>query len=301
MAAATLVAFLCATPVAEADGPEMPSIRHRVQAGDSLALLAAEYYGDRRHAVFILVANRMTHPRALKPGEVLKVPMNRRVTAKAGDTVESLAKQYLGDERRGKFIAEFNNLVPPASVAAGQPIAIPFHVKHTAASKEKISDIAAAYFGDRSKAKLLRTYNFRKGDVLAAGSTIIVPINHVRVQSSKLPPPDPDSTARVAKRGEMQKRTRELLPEVRRAWREGDYSAVKRALAPLETEYLDATLAADVGALLGAAYVAFGDADSALATFRKVLERNEGHQLSAYDYSPKVRAVWERAGGTIAQ
>ena len=35
-------------------------LTYKVRAGDSLALLAAEYYGDRNHAVFIMVANKPT-------------------------------------------------------------------------------------------------------------------------------------------------------------------------------------------------------------------------------------------------
>lgn len=279
---------------------DMPTIRHRVKPGDSLALLAAEYYGDRRHAVFILVANGLTHPRALRPREVLKIPMNRKITAKAGDTLETIAEQHLGDARRAPFLAEFNNLAKSSSVAVGQVIEVPFHVTHRAASDEKVTDIAAAYFGDKRKAKLLREYNFLKKDTVSKGDSIIIPINHVRVQASKLPPPDADSTARVAKRAEMQKKAKELLPTVRSAWNEGDYGAVKRALTPLSTEYLDVELAVEVGVLLGAAYVAFGDADSALVTFRKVLARRSQHTLSAYRYSPKVRNVWTRAGGTVS-
>jgi len=278
---------------------EMPSIRHRVQPGDSLALLAAEYYGERRHAVFIMVANGMTHPRALKPREFLKIPMNRRITTKPGDSMASLAKQYLGDERRSPFLAEFNNLPPGSSIAVGQDLVIPFHVTHRAANKEKVANIAAAYFGDSKKEKLLRDYNFLDKDTLDPGESLIVPINHVRVQASKLPPPDPESTARVSKRTEMQKRAVDLLPAVRSAWREGDYSTVKRALTTIETEYLDVEQAAEIGILLGATYVAYGDTDSALVTFRKVVERRPKATLSAYSYSPKVREVWQRAGGTV--
>jgi len=297
--AVVVVAFLLWSAAPALRAQEMPSIRHRVQPGDSLALLAAEYYGDRRHAVFIMVANGMTHPRALKPREILKIPMNRRITTKPGDSLASLAKQYLGDERRAPFLAEFNNLPPGSSVAVGQDLVIPFHVTHRAANKEKVANIAAAYFGDSKKAKLLRDYNFLDKDTLDPGESLIVPINHVRVQASKLPPPDPESTARVAKRTEMQKRAVDLLPAVRSAWREGDYSTVKRALTTIETEYLDVDQAAEIGILLGAAYVAFGDTDSALVTFRKVVERRPKQALSAYDYSPKVRDVWIRAGGTV--
>ena len=43
--------------------------RYRVRKGDTLELLAAEYYGNRIHKIYIMVENGLDHERALKPGE----------------------------------------------------------------------------------------------------------------------------------------------------------------------------------------------------------------------------------------
>jgi len=275
-------------------------IEHKVKKGDTLELLAAEYYGDRNYEIFIMVANRMDHPRPLKEGERLKVPASREITADVGDTFESLAAAYLGDARRGPFLARFNGVDAGDSLAAGSVVSIPFQITHTAAGVETLADISAAYFGDAKNARLLRDYNFLTKDAIQAGESILVPIHHVRVRSSKLPPPDQASRERSDKRRRMIESVKEAMPEVRASWRRGDYAAIKRELTRIDPDFLEVEDAVEIGVLLGAAYVATGDADSAIASFRRVLERKPSHVLGGYRYSPKIREVWRRAGGQVS-
>jgi LysM repeat protein len=297
LAAFVMVALLAVAPAARGDGDELT---HKVKKGDTLELLAAEFYGDRNHEIFIMVANGMDHPRALVPGEKLKIPASREVTADVGDTFDTIAGEYLGDIRRGTYLAGFNGLDPSESLAAGTVLSIPFAITHTAAGPETIADITAAYFGDSKNARMVRDYNFLDHDTLALGETIVIPIHHVRVRSSKLPPSDHASQQRSDKRKRTRAEAAEVIPAARAAWRQGDYSAIKRDLTRVDTDFLDAIDAAEVGVLLGCAYVATGDADSALAAFQHVLERRPGHTLDEYTYSPKIRAVWQKAGGKVA-
>jgi LysM repeat protein len=292
---------LCVLSSGAGRAQDMPAIRHTVRAGDTLELLAAEYYGDRQHQIFIMVANNMTHSGKLRKGQRLRIPMNRKISARPGDTLRSLAKQHMGDERRAPFLAEFNSLPGNASVAVGEEISIPFHVTHKAASKETISNIAAAYFGNKKQARLLAKYNFLSSDTLEAGAQLIIPINHVRVQAHKLPPADEESTARLAKRAAMQDKARSMLPKLQTAWRNGDFKSVKEDLIEIETEYLDTSLAVEVGLLLGSAHIAYGDDVLALAMFKKTLERQPDYSLSPYWYSPKIQEVWKRAGGAVQE
>lgn len=299
LAIAALLVAARALPAAAQ--PSEPAVTiHKVEKGDTLELLAAEYYGDRRHKIYIMIENRLDHARDLKPGEKLRIPVSDEVTVAVGDTLASLAGEYLGDERRAKYLAEFNRLDDGGSLSAGMSLSIPLRVTYRANGKEPLKAIAAGLFRDDRKAALLKEYNFLRGDTLDKGQAITVPI-YLRVQPSKQRPPDAESKALVARRTEVLEQAKRVLPSARAAWKAGDYAAVKRELAELMKTfpYLDTELAVDVGVLLGSAYVAFDDVDTARATFEQVLERSPRHTLSAYAHSPRVREVWLKAGGEV--
>ena len=306
IALATLLAASAAlaqpTPAPGAEA-ERWVVLHTVRPDDTLALLSAEYYGKRELAVFIMVQNDMTHPRPLRPGERLRIPTAWKYQAVAGDALEDLAERWLGDRRRAPYLADFNGLPAGAALVEGQELTVPFHLTHTAAERERLEDVATAFYGPggATKAELLRGYNFRQSRMLKKGESVIVPIESVRVRPEKLPAPDAAAAARDQRRREATARAREALPRVREAWLEGDYEGVKRKLADLDFNTLEPAVGADVGFLLGSAYVAFGDEVSARAQFKKVLERSPDHEVRADRISPKITAVWEQVGGRVAR
>jgi LysM repeat protein len=301
MRIAVALLVVTALGVAHAQDATNDTVVHRVKQGDSLQLIAAEFYGDRTKAVFIMVENKLTHARPLKPGEWLRIPVSRDLTTSPGDTFESLAATYLGSARRGTFLADFNGIAPGDSLPAGTLVTIPFTIVHTAAATESISDIAKAYFGNGKNAELLRRYNFLEKGSLDRNEPLIVPVYHVRLSTAKMPALDAKSKARRDHRRGASARVAKALPAARQAWKDGDYAGVKRALAQLEPDldYLDTSEAVDVGVLLGSAHVAYDDAELALATFKRVVDRHATHVLRRYEYSPKVLAIWQKAGGPI--
>jgi hypothetical protein len=303
LARKALVAVVVIAGLRVARAQDLPNdtVVHRVKQGDSLELIAAEFYGDRSKAVFIMVANRMTHVRALKPGERLRVPISREVATSPGDTFESLAATYLGSARRGPFLASFNGISGDDGLPAGMVITIPFTIAHTAGSVEAVSDIAKAYFGDGKNTEMLRRYNFLDRSSIEKGEVLLVPVYHVRLSPAKTPPLDTESRARREHRREAMARAAKALPAAREAWKNGDFTEVKTTLAPLEgdLDYLDARDAAEIGVLLGSAHVAYEDAEAALATFKRVIDRQASHVLSRYDTSPRILEVWQKAGGRV--
>lgn len=278
------------------------TMAYKVKANDSLGLIAAEFYGDRNKAIFIMVANKIVHPRPLKAGERLKIPVSRQVTTAPGDTFDSLATTFLGDVRRGTFLAEFNDLSPDDGLPSGTAISIPFTVTHTAQASETIANITAAYFGDTKHAGMIRRYNFLEKDTIEKGEQLSVPIFNVRLQASKMPSIGAESKARRDRQHKAQSAAAIAIPAAKQAWRDGDYAEVKAALAEVELDidYLDLPQAVEVGVLLGSLHVAFNDSKPALEAFKRVLERKPTHQLAPYLYSPKVLAVWKDAAASLA-
>src|SRR4051812_47020650 len=187
MRLAVVLVVITALRVAHAQEASNDTRVYRVKQGDSLELIAAEFYGDRTKAVFIMVENKLTHARPLKPGERLRIPISREVTTAPGDTFESIAATYLGSARRGQFLADFNAMTTDESIPAGTQLTIPFTITHTAAATESISDIAKAYFGDGKNAELLRRYNFLDRAAIEKGESLIVPVYHVRLSAAKTP------------------------------------------------------------------------------------------------------------------
>jgi LysM repeat protein len=241
----------------------------------------------------------MQHPRPLKAGERLHVPITRTVTTQKGDSFETLAGTYLGDPRRAPFLADFNGMSAEDTLATGTVLTIPFSVQHVAAATESLSSIAASYFRDSKQADMLKRYNFLEKTQLEKGESVAVPIFNVRVRAGKLPPIDADSKAR---RDQQRKASAELalaLPHARTAWLQGDFHSVKEALERFgdELDFLDTPAAVEVGMLLGKAHLAEDDTAYAVEKFSQVLNRKPRYVLSPYWESPKVIAAWKKAGG----
>lgn len=296
--AITLATVLGAGRLAMADGDVLA---YRVRSGDTLPLVAAEFYGDhQRTIVWIMVANKLTRQRKLIPGEKLSIPISRDITTASGDTFASLAKAHLGDADRAPLLAEFNGMDPAVSLATGTALVLPLRVTHTAAGRETLAQISRWYFGDTKQAEMLRRYNHLETTQLDKDDTVIVPSLRIRVRADKMPDIDAEAMSRRAQRKQCNADAVTALSRARTAWLRGDFTGVKRALSSVATklDYLEADLAAEVGILVGKADIAFGDTPSAVAMFRQVLGRQQ-RELSTYHESPKVIAAWKQAAGRI--
>lgn len=296
MKALVVVLLLCGVAHAQETQDTIP---YRVKQGDTLGLIAAEHYGDRNKAIFIMVENRMKHPRPLKAGERLRIPMPRDIVTAPGDSFESLAGAYLGNPLRGSFLAEFNGRSDKERLPAGTLLRVPFTITHVAAATETLSSIAAAFFNDPKKGEMLKRYNFLDKTVLQKGESIVVPSYNVRATAAKLPPIDEESSSRKQAREDAMKRARTAIPNAWQAWRLGEMQRIEALLVGIDLDFLDTELAVEVELLRGLTHAAENKKEVAIAEFKSLLERKPDYVLRAFDHSSKILDLWELAGGKI--
>lgn len=140
---------LTATPAAS--GSEAVE-RHRVQAGDTMASLAKQYYGSTQFTQFLASQNKqIVDPAHLRAGDVVNIvprvpegqspktvasakkptrtPLSsRQYRIKSGDSFYRIAKEVLGDATRWTELYEMNKKVvgdDPAKLKVGQIITLP--------------------------------------------------------------------------------------------------------------------------------------------------------------------------------
>ena len=301
-AALLLVLALVHTLVSTASAQPTATQSYKVKSKDTLAVIAAEYYGDRSHAKFIVAENKLKNGR-VQPYSRLRIPVTKEITTGKGVTFAALAETYLGDERRAPFLADYNQLPVDESLATGTAITIPFHLLHTADSTESLASIAQRFYGDSKQADLIKRYNFLESGSIEKGDHVLVPVLDVRVRSSKLPPLDTAAKDRRRQVAKIAEATSVALPAARAAWLQGDFAHVRSLLEPFadQLEYMDSKTAIAVGLLLGKAHLAFDNTEGAIAAFTQIRERKKDHELTRYAESPKVIDAWKQAGGLVAE
>ena len=208
-----LLLLALAPTLARADG-EVDTTSYKVRKGDTLGLIAAEFYGDRGKAIFVVAENKIK--KRVKPGDRLRVPVVREITTAPGDTFESLAATLLGDARRGWFLAEANAMQPEDSLAAGTQLIVPFTVVHTAGASESIANITSAYFGNDKNADEIRRFNGLDKKEIEKGETLIIPSFNLRLQASRMPGLDAESKKRRDRKRTTIERTAQAVPAAQR-------------------------------------------------------------------------------------
>jgi nucleoid-associated protein YgaU len=97
---------------------------HRVQEGETWAVLATRFYGDPARAFALIEANRANAGEQPDPGAELLIPYPVRHIASQQDSLRKLAKTFYGSQKDDKVIRRFNQL-KHAWVGRGQLLLIP--------------------------------------------------------------------------------------------------------------------------------------------------------------------------------
>ena len=76
---------------------------YSAKPGDTPESIAADYYGNRSEAIFILETNGLERDKPLQPGQRVRIPTAFHYRVHKGDTLEGLAQKFLDDGGARRF------------------------------------------------------------------------------------------------------------------------------------------------------------------------------------------------------
>lgn len=266
--------------------------------GDTPAKLARRYYGDPERGRLIAAANQLPEKARLTAGRSVRIPTAWSYRIREGDTWSRLARDYLGDARRGKVLAGLNGKKIRQEPPEHHVIIIPAVIPIRDERPRDVTDVAVQVLrasrrarAVRELARIIRSYNFLRSKRIKAGQTVLVPLRDLQVQSwylpSALPSRDPGD----------RRAARLLLARVTADLRAGRFVSVVRRIAGFAglSRLDDAGLAVRLHTALCTAYVALGRRTAATRAARAALRRQPDLALDPAEISPKVRTAFARA------
>lgn len=98
---------------------------HRVQAGETWAQIATQYYGDPRRASALVDANPQVSASQPDEGAELLVPYPLRHIVRQGDTMRRVAQLYYGDSGSSQRLTRFNSMRSRGRLSRGSIVLVP--------------------------------------------------------------------------------------------------------------------------------------------------------------------------------
>jgi LysM repeat protein len=268
-------------------GAEAQRVIHRIRFGETLAGVSTHYYGGAEHAAILATVNGLDPKTPLHAGDRLRIPTAWVYTVTKSATLETLARQLLGDRRRWQALSVVNKVARRRKgIKAGTQLVVPFTLTHTVVPGDTYLDIARRYYGAGKLAGLIASYNFANSPKPAAGTQIEVPISHVRIEAGRLEELVNQRLLGVSALVEAEQR--ESLQEANALLRRGEYWGVPLRLVQLLARDQSDEHAAEVFKLLAIAYVAVDRSDLAERAFQEALLRRPALNLDPVTTSPKV-------------
>jgi hypothetical protein len=267
---------------------------------ESLKKLARRFYGDDDYAVYIQAASDLAPfgDSSARTGTTVFIPTCWTYRIRPDDTWADLGRDYLGDAARGVVLARHNYKNPAKPPPSGHLITMPFQFDHTVKQRiavrrlvKRILPRSASRTLRKKQAKLIIKYNELKKSILSRGQKITIPIFHVRVQKAMLPtePPSPDPGAR--------RRLQKTLSQLKALHAKGRYEkAATVASAAQHWAHLAPEHGARLYQALVVSYIALRHPVLALGAARKALALHAELALDPRATSPKVLAVFKKAG-----
>ncbi|MEE9279614.1 MAG: LysM peptidoglycan-binding domain-containing protein [Myxococcota bacterium] len=278
MSWAWVLACLAMAASSAAAGPKV----HVIEAEQTLASLARDYYADTRFAGAIAAANGLGKA-APEPGRALLIPTAVEIEVSRGESWSSLARDHWGSAELGPDLASFlgydTGVAPPR-----RTLLIPTVISHRVRRGETLESLSRTFYLTPNRARALAQLNrIHDPRRLLAGATVRIPFARLARHDpeardvSAPPPPEPGLRRAV------------------NAYLDGRFEQALGLLEELRTPVLAGGSDAEREQLfkhLVFAYVAFERNDEACGAYRALRSVKSGARLDPDLTSPKIlRAV----------
>jgi LysM repeat protein len=273
---------------------------HIVRPGETLASIAQRYYGDTRQESVLVAENGLTAQggAAIVVGMRLGIPHVAYHRVRDGETWSELATKFYGDPKRAFALIEANGGAAGEPPDVGSELLVPYPVRHVAAQGDTMTRVATQYFGSKDDARRLRRFNNVRGNRLARGQVVLVPLDDLQLSEegrksilAEVGVAPPDGNVRA-----VQQRIEEQLPLLREHLHRGSFTevvAVGNQL--LGGGQLTGNQVVTIQRHLAVAFVALGRQDMAVRAFREALARQPDLELDAMRTSPTVMQAFRTA------
>lgn len=156
---------------------------HVVRPNESLADIAKRVYGDSTREALLASANALDVQggSAIVPGMQLQVPACEFHRVTEHETWPSIAREFLGDDRRADALARVNDALAWIAPSPNQEVRIPYVLAYIAAEGDTTTDVARRFLGDPNRAWELEAYNGKKEWKLLRGQVVLVPIANLEL------------------------------------------------------------------------------------------------------------------------
>ena len=266
---------------------EPRALVHVVRAGDTLASIARDYYGEPRRALVLRTENGLPDDVRMVPGMRLAVPYVQPHRVAQGETWQRIAEQYYGDAARASVLMHANDAVPADPLVEGAQVRVPYPLRHVVHADETLASLASRFYGDRRRATLIRDFNGGHAK-LERGQLLLIPLVDLTLS--------PAGAQRIARDGTPGTSGDELaLSRLASYVQTGRFvEAVALGNQLLEQPLPDAQQVA-VQRELATSYVALGRTELATAAFSRALAQQPEIALDPVRTSPRVLSAFEAA------
>ncbi len=284
-------------------GHDASAFVHVVRPKESLADIAKRLYGEPSREGLLAGANSLDVQggSAIVPGMHLQIPACDFHRVVAHETWASLARDFLGDDKRADYLARANDAFAWIAPSPGQEVRIPYVLTYIAAEGDTTLAIARKYLGDQNLAWEIDAYNGKKEWKLLRGEVVLVPISTLELtDAGRTEALGEDGRGRREAGGATlaaQRKVAAEIPLLLADVRAGRYvDAVARGNRLVAQTDLSHAQAASIDRALVEAYVALDATALAQATCDDWHKNEPGATLDPVYVSPKIRDAcrWAR-------